>query len=186
VKKGGRKMLIIIITVISVVLIPFVGAAIYAYYELEHGNFHQITNGEAYRSAQMNGTALEHCIKNYQIKSVLNLRGKFPDEKWYSDEIRVSSECGVKHFDLFLSAYRVLTPEETQTLMGIFETAPRPILIHCRGGADRSGLVSAMWKVIVDKSSKLDASKQLSIFYGHISLGPPAAMDRFFENWSHA
>jgi hypothetical protein len=57
-------------------------------------------------------------------------------------------------------------------------------LIHCFAGADRTGLVAAMWKVIVDKKLKTEAEKQLSIFFGHLLLGKTATMDRFFESWN--
>lgn len=168
---------------LSIVLIPLLGVAIYAFYEAELGNFYQITKGEAYRSAQMDGDDLKYYIDNYHIKSILNLRGKISNAKWYIEEMKVSAENKVKHYDIFLSAYREPTREETQILIGLFKTAPRPILIHCQAGADRSGLVAAMWKVIVDKESKIEAGKQLSIFYGHMPLGPASAMNTFFENW---
>ena len=173
----GRKKLF------SIILIPFLGAAIYAFYAAEQGNFYQITKGEAYRSAQMNGDELKNCINNYHIKSILNLRGKAAVENWYIEEMKVSAKYNVMHYDLFLSAYSEPTPEEIRILMGLFKTAPRPILIHCQAGADRSGLIAAMWKVIVDKKSKTEAGKQLSMLYGHMPLGPASAMDRFFENW---
>jgi undecaprenyl-diphosphatase len=122
-------------------------------------------------------------VYKYHIKSILNLRGKYLEEKWYTEEMKVSSEHNVRHYDIDLSAYREPTSEEMQILIGLFKSAPRPILIHCQAGADRSGLVAAMWKVIVDKQSKIEAGKQLSIVYGHMPVGPASAMDQFFENW---
>ena len=167
----------------GMVLLPLSGAVTYALYAAAQGNFHQITEGEAYRSAQLDGDELEECINNYHIKSILNLRGKAADEKWYAEEMKVSAKHGVTHYDLFLSAYSQPTPEMTRALMALLKAAPRPILIHCQAGADRSGLVAAMWKVIVDRESKMAAASQLSILYGHLPIGPASAMDRFFENW---
>ncbi|MBI5748799.1 MAG: hypothetical protein HZA00_06685, partial [Nitrospinae bacterium] len=46
-----------------------------------------------------------------------------------------------------------------------------------------TGLVSAMWKVIVNKEQKSEAGKQLSLRFGHIPVGKTYAMDRFFHNW---
>ncbi|MGO9611667.1 MAG: hypothetical protein ACLPX5_01335 [Dissulfurispiraceae bacterium] len=57
-------------------------------------------------------------------------------------------------------------------------------LIHCKTGADRSGLVAAMWKTLIDKEPKDEAARQLSILYGHLSIGDTAAMDDFFEKWN--
>lgn len=176
-KVSGRSKLFIVFVV------PLLLGAIYAGYEWERDNFHPITEGEAYRSAQMDGDELRYCIEKYHIKSILNLRGKYLEEKWYIEEMKASSEHDVRHYDIDLSAYREPTPEEIQILIGLFKSAPRPILIHCRAGADRSGLVAAMWKVIVDKKSKTEAEKQLSMLYGHMLVGPAFAMDKFFENW---
>ncbi len=180
-KKGAARTMLYVI--LSIVLLPLATGALYALYEARQGNFHEITKGEAYRSAQMSGDELRQCVGRYRIKSILNLRGRMPGEKWYSDELRVSAETAVMHYDLLLSASSELSAEETRILRDLFRTAPRPILIHCQGGADRSGLVAAMWKVIVDRESKSKAGKQLSIFYGHMPVGPPSAMDRFFAKW---
>ena len=155
----------------------------YFLYMEEQGNFHAVTPGEAYRSAQLDKDELESYINNYHLKSILNLRGKNPDSDWYNEEVKVSSEHGIVHYDMALSASSELTPKEVQVLLEIFNSAPLPILIHCKSGADRSGLVSAMWKVNVDKISKAEAKKQLSIVYGHIPIGPTSAMDQFFEIW---
>lgn len=155
----------------------------YFLYMEEQGNFHPITHSEAYRSAQLDRDELEYYIKKYNIKSILNLRGENPNASWYTEELRVSTEQNVKHYDIALSASRELTNEEIQKLTDIFKSAPRPILIHCQGGADRSGLAAAMWKVIVDNEPKSEAGRQLSILYGHLPMGKATAMDRFFENW---
>jgi len=170
-----------VLSIISI--IPLFGSTFYAINQFEMCNLHAITKNEAFRSAQMNEEDLSNCINKYHIRSILNLRGEALGKKWYSDELKVSKKYNVEHYDLYLSAYRELTLVETRKLASLFKTVPRPILIHCQGGADRSGLVSAMWKVIVDKESKIDAGKQLSIWYGHMPFGEAAAMDHFFENW---
>jgi protein tyrosine/serine phosphatase len=156
----------------------------YAAYILKTGNFHEITQGEAYRSAQLDRDELQHCIKKYNIKTIVNLRGENPDQKWYREEMAVSKEFNVAHYDVSLSASLEPDGKDIRKLMEIFESAPRPVLIHCQAGADRSGLVAAMWKVIVDKETKTSAEKQLTIWHGHIPLGGTIAMDRFFEKWT--
>jgi protein tyrosine/serine phosphatase len=148
------------------------------------GNFHVITPSEAYRSAQLDDGQLTDYAKRYNIKSVLNLRGQHSGESWYDDEIAMSRRLDLAHYDVGLSSDHELTPAEVGQLMDIFRTAPRPILIHCQAGADRSGLVAAMWKVAVDKEPKAEAGKQLSIKYGHMPFGENQAMDRFFEKWN--
>jgi undecaprenyl-diphosphatase len=150
----------------------------------EQGNFHPITYGEAYRSAILDRDELEHYIQKFEIKSIVNLLGYHPNEPWYKEEIEVSVDHNVKHYDISLPATREPTDKEVRKLVEIFKNAPRPVLIHCKAGADRSGLAAAMWKVIVDKEPKSEAGKQLSILYGHIPIGKTIAMDQFFKNWN--
>jgi len=168
-------------------IIPFVALLIpLSYFSYLYGlssNFHTITAGEAYRSAQPDRDDIEYYIKEYGIRSILNLRGENSAEQWYINEIKVSAENDIKHYDVALSAGREPTEEETQRLIDVFKNAPRPILIHCMSGADRTGLVSAMWKAAVDKEIKTEAEKELSIWYGHIPIGKTTAMDRFFDRW---
>jgi protein tyrosine/serine phosphatase len=167
------------------ILMLSLGASYFLYMD-EQGNFHPITDREAYRSAILDRDELEHYIETYQIRSIVNLLGEHPRDAWYADERDVSERHRVKHYDISLDAHREPTKEELRELMIIFETAPRPVLFHCRKGADRSGLVAAMWKVIVNKKTKSEAMKELSILYGHIPVGKTIAMDRFFEKWDPA
>ncbi len=152
-------------------------------YEVENRNFHAITPGEAYRSAQLDRAELAYYIRKYEIRSIVNLRGKAMGEAWYTNEVDFSSKNRVAHYDVALSAYQEPNEKDVESLMEIFTQAPRPLLIHCQAGADRSGLVAAMWKVVVDKEPKAEATRQLSIFYGHLMIGKTAAMDNFFQKW---
>ena len=169
--------------VIIIVLLLFLSASYFLYVEVQ-GNFHPITHGEAYRSAQLDGDEFEYYIKKYNIKSIVNLRGENHEAKWYRDEIKVSAEHNVQHYDISLSSSSQPDEDEIRSLIEIFKNAPRPVLIHCQAGADRSGLSAAIWKVVVDKEPKSEAEKQLSIFYGHLPIGKTTAMDRFFQNWN--
>jgi protein tyrosine/serine phosphatase len=167
---------------IAILVILTLGAAYYFYLK-EQGNFHAITAGEAYRSALLDKDELEHYVNKYNIKSILNLRGENMAGQWYLDEVRISAEHDIKHYDISISARSPISDYNVQRILKVFKEAPRPILIHCQYGADRSGLVAAMWKVVVDKEPKAVARKQLSLLYGHIPIGPTAIMDRFFLEW---
>ncbi len=149
----------------------------------DSGNFHEITSGKAYRSAQLNKAQLEHFIKKYGIRSVINLRGGKKEARWYRDEITICEQYGIIHYDIPLSATREPKMEEVNQLIEIFRTAPQPVLIHCKDGADRSGLAAAIWKVVMDGEPEWEAKKQLSIFYGHMPIGKVTVLDQFFEKW---
>ena len=170
----------------AMVFIGFLGiiAGVRFWYLEEQGNFHPITPGEAYRSAQLDRDELEYYTRKFKIHSIINLRGQNVGESWYRQEIETSRNLGVRHFDLGLSAEKAPTPTELTELLRLFSIAPRPVLIHCQGGADRSGLAAALWKMVIDESSKSVAREQLSIRFGHMPFGPTQALDAFLENWA--
>ena len=169
----------------AVCLIALIVAARLWYLE-EQGNFHPITPGEAYRSAQLDRDEWEYYIRKYNIRSIVNLRGKNPGEPWYAEEIATSRKWAVSHFDLRLNSDKTPSSSEIKKSLEMFRLAPRPVLIHCRAGADRTGLAAAIWKIVVDGESDSVAGKELSIFYGHMPVGPTRVLDEFFDTWSSA
>jgi len=164
------------------ILILFIAAAYFIYME-EQGNFHVITPGQAYRSARLDRDELEYYLPKYNIKSILNLAGKKFSDHHYRDEIEVCRELNIVHYDLHLPADRKPSSHKIDRLITILKTASRPVLIHCKAGADRTGLAAALWKVIIDREPKSRAKKQLSIRFGHMPFGPTTAMDNFFTEW---
>jgi protein tyrosine/serine phosphatase len=155
----------------------------YVLYFEEQGNFHMITPGEAYRSGQLNGDELKYYIKKYNIKSVFSLRGGNANADWYREETKICIDNRVAYYSIALSARHEPSEKDIKEITEIFSSAPRPVLIHCKGGADRTGLVAAMWKVIIDKEPKSEARNQLSPMFFHFSIGKTASLDRFFEKW---
>lgn len=164
------------------ILILFLAAAYFIYME-EQGNFHVITPGQAYRSAWLDRDELEYYLPKYNIKSILNLAGSKFSDHHYRDEIEVCRELNIVHYDLRLPADRKPSSHKIDQLITILKTAPRPVLIHCKAGADRTGLAAALWKVIVDREPKSRAKKQLSLRFGHMPFGPTTALDNFFAEW---
>lgn len=168
-----------IVVVLLLLVITVLG---YVVFTICNANFHTIVSGEAYRSSQMNGSELEHVIQEYGIKSVLNLRGKNLTAQWYQDEITTSARLNVAHFDLSLGSGTSLSLEQMDGLVTVLRLAPKPVLIHCFGGADRSGLASALYCYAIDRESPAVADRELSIWYGHLPLIRPKviAMDNSF------
>lgn len=109
------------------------------------GNFHEVVAGQLYRSNQPSSEQLVRYTGDNGIKTVINLRGENESEDWYKDEIKTSRELGLTHIDFGMSARHELDMTKVNQLVAIMRDAPKPILIHCKSGADRTGLATALY-----------------------------------------
>ncbi|WP_245419637.1 dual specificity protein phosphatase family protein [Phyllobacterium salinisoli] len=148
------------------------------------GNFHTIVAGEAYRSAQPTSAEIDAYAKQYGIKTIINLRGASPNAPWYKAETAEAAKLGITHIDFNMSAGKQLSKARAEQIIAVLDKAEKPLLIHCKAGADRSGLVSALYLAAVRKTGEAAAERQISIRYGHFSLPfiSTYAMNRTFES----
>jgi len=133
------------------------------------GNFHAVIPGQLYRSAQPSGAQLEDYVRHYGIKTIVNLRGR-GDAKWYQEETAAAQRLGVQHIDFGMSATKILSVDKAMDLIDIMKSAPRPILVHCMSGADRTGLFSLIYSREVAGLPEDEAQWQLSFLFGHIGV----------------
>lgn len=163
---------------------PVLALGIYALYQVATHNFHAVVPGQVYRSGQMDGVALQRAVQAHGLRSILNLRGS-NNAGWYRDEVATAAELNVPHFDRSLSSGQELTLAEMDDLVKLLRGAPKPVLIHCQGGADRSGLASALYEVAITHRAPGAAGGELTFWRGHVPLLRPRvlAMDRSFWNY---
>lgn len=117
-------------------------------YMLLRNNIHTVSSGAIYRSAQLSPSRLKRLIRADHIRTIINLRGANPKMDWYRDEVSVSQAMDVQHYDIRLSSTHLPASKQLRRLVELFQTAPKPILLHCQGGADRTGFASAMWLLL--------------------------------------
>jgi undecaprenyl-diphosphatase len=130
-------------------------------------NIHVVEEERIYRSAQLDPETLGRFIEEHGIRSILNLRGRHPDSHWYQQETAVAQEHGVILYDRKLSALKPVAPETLDEIADCVDRAPKPLLIHCEGGADRTGLVVSAWLFASRHLPANAAAGQLSLRYGH-------------------
>ena len=150
-----------------------------------NGNFHTVVEGQFYRSSQLSPAALETYIREYGIKTVLNLRGAALGRKWYDDEQETTKSLGVAMVDFGMSATKPLTTDRATELVAVLKNAQKPILVHCLDGADRTGLVSVIYASQIAGENEKTAEGQLTPLYGHFGVplvSPTFAMDSSWEN----
>ena len=177
----GRKWLRNGATAISITVLGLGG---YLGFLQLSGNFHTVIAGELYRSAQPTTSQLERYARDYGIRTIVNLRGASRNATWYSDEISTARRLGIKHIDFSMAASKGLTAAQADQLVALLKDAPKPILIHCQAGADRTGLVSVIYSQRIAGIPTEKAERQLSLYFGHVGLPHVSntyAMDRTWE-----
>jgi hypothetical protein len=145
-------------------------------------NRHVVAAGALLRSAQPSAGELSSLLERHDARSVLNLRGARPGAAWYDAELALSARAQVEHVDFELSASRDVPPAQAAELVALMARLPKPLLVHCEGGADRSGLAAALYRYSILHDPPQLAAAELSGWFGHVPWLRPgvAAMDRSF------
>ncbi len=110
--------------------------------------FAPVSEGILYRSAQPNKDQLKKLIKNYRIKTVINLRKpeECRNDPRCKDEREVTLKEGIKLINFPISA--VPTLDELQRLVTILcDPQYYPILVHCELGRTRTGAAVAAYRI---------------------------------------
>jgi protein tyrosine/serine phosphatase len=144
-------------------------------------NVHDVVPGTVVRSAQLSPSRLQRLIEDRKIASVLNLRGEHLGADWYDRERAVTQKEHVEQIDFGLSGSRELSAEQADALVRLMKSAPKPMLIHCQAGADRTGLASALYLYAIERDTPERAGEALSVRYHHFKFLPTGAMDRSFD-----
>ncbi|HEY1612231.1 MAG TPA: hypothetical protein VGF97_00890 [Rhizomicrobium sp.] len=110
-------------------------------------NFHWIVRGEAARAAQAHIGFLGRLLKHHRIRAVINLRGSNPSYGWWRYETGVCEGLGVTHLDAKLNSRQLPTRRMLLDLLDAFDHLPRPFLMKCSGGQDRTSFAAAMFVI---------------------------------------
>ena len=144
-------------------------------------NFHKVDEG-VYRSAQLTPWRLKKIIKKYGIKTIINLRGNNKNYL-YQREKEICEEIGVDYYTVALlsrSPERI-RKEELEKLVNILKTAKKPILFHCKAGADRTGFVAVLWHILKGRDKKWAIDKELRLKYLYLPWSKAGKIKKVFE-----
>jgi uncharacterized protein (TIGR01244 family) len=130
-------------------------------------NFHSVTPGRFYRSAQMPRDALAETIREHGIRTVIDLRlnEDAPDESG-TTEAETARRAGAVYRHVPFSSSRVNQRASLLALLAAYRETPSPILVHCSSGTHRAGVASAIWLIEQAGWPPERAAEQLSMKYG--------------------
>jgi protein tyrosine/serine phosphatase len=117
-------------------------------------NLNQVTPF-LYRSAQPDSGGFMNMAKTLKVKTVIDLRESQTDAAYLGDS-------KIKPFYVPMNALRITNEQIIQALTLIkAHEGEGPILVHCQHGADRTGVVIAMYRIIYQGWSKQQAIDEM-------------------------
>ena len=144
-------------------------------------NIHALIPGKVYRGAQLDAAGLRSLVKQHGIRTIVNLRGTCYPQDWYVEEAATAQELGLALEDIGFSAARWPSHHEMRRLVEVLDQAEYPWFLHCRHGADRTGMASVIAVLLAGDTSYVEARRHMSLRYGHAPIGRTTSLDRFFE-----
>lgn len=161
-----------------------------AYMELmlvDHGIFRLIylnrhrISPEAWRAAQPAPHQIAR-IAASGVRTIVNLRGP-RDCSSYALEQAACERHGIRLVNYQVRSRAAPTVAEVKGAAELFERLEYPILMHCKSGADRAGLMSALYAHLRLGQPIEVARRQLALRYGHIRQADTGVLDYFFDRY---
>lgn len=135
-------------------------------------NFHKISS-DVFRSEQPSAKQMQYLDK-LGFKTVINLR------LWHNDQDEIKN-TGISEVWIKLRAGNIIDEKVIEILQAI-RKSPKPILIHCWHGSDRTGVIIAMYRLVFQNWTKEQAINELMQpeFGHHYNVYPNIV--RYIEN----
>lgn len=140
-----------------------------------------VVHAKLYRAMQ----PLPHQIRHAQkrgIKTIINLRGRRNCGSFYLEE-DFCRQLGLPLINFPSHSRRPPTRDFITNAKAMFEAIEYPALMHCKSGADRAGLMAALFLVLHEGRPVEEALRQLSWRFGHIRQARTGVLDYFFQSY---
>ncbi len=116
-------------------------------------NLHKVSDA-LYRSAQPTAEGMRN-LKELGVKTIINLRS------FHSDRGEIG-ETGLGYEHIYMKAWHPEEKEVVRFLQLVTDPDRTPVLVHCMHGADRTGVLSAVYRVAVEGWTKDEALRELA------------------------
>ncbi len=106
-----------------------------------------------YRSAQPTAEGIRN-LREQGFETILNLRSL------HSDRAGIG-ETGLAYEHIRMKAWRPTEAEVVRFLQIVCNPRRQPVLVHCQHGADRTGAMCALYRILVQGWSKEEALREM-------------------------
>ena len=152
----------------------------HGFLRLRFANRHDIGGG-MYRENQPSPKRIAQLAAE-GIKTIINLRGESP-KGFYWLEKEACEQHGIKLINFRMYSRDVHSVEAILGARDLFESICYPAVMHCKSGADRTGIMGVLYKHFKMGEPISEAMEQLSLKYLHIKQGKTGMLDFFFNEY---
>lgn len=117
------------------------------------------------------------------IQRVVNLRGA-SDRGPYLYEAAACRAEGLELIDLPLISRKAPDRAMLLALVDLLTELEPPVVLHCKSGADRTGLAVALWRILRQGDNVAEASRALSWLHGHNPRGRAGLMGQILRDYA--
>ncbi|GAN52806.1 tyrosine-protein phosphatase [Tanticharoenia sakaeratensis] len=150
----------------------------HAIFRLPWSNLQVVIPGRVYRCNHPTPARLARLTRRLGLKTLVNLRGK---RDCGSDALsrRAAADLGLAHLDMAFESRGAPHRDRILRFEAMYRTIGMPMLMHCKSGADRTGLAAGL-VLMFEGGTTQDALRQLSWRYGHFNRSRTGILDAFF------
>ena len=152
----------------------------HGFLRLRFANHHPIGGG-MFRENQPSPNRIAQWAK-MGIKTNVNLRGESP-KGFYLLEKEACEKHGITMVDFRVFSRDTHTPEKIRGAKELFESIEYPAVMHCKSGADRTGIMGVLYRHFHMGDSIEKAMEQLEFKYLHVKQGKTGMLDFFFKDY---
>ena len=116
------------------------------------------------------------------IRTIINLRGNRVCGSYFMEQ-QLCKELGIELVNYQVRSRAAPSKDELRGAKELFERIEYPMLMHCKSGADRAGLMSVLYSIWQLDMPVDQALKQLHWKFGHIRQADTGVLDYFFERY---
>lgn len=141
-------------------------------------NFHEVAPG-VFRSNHPDHARLERYAAR-GIRTILTFRGEVT-KPFHRLEEESCARLGLDLHRIRMAARQAPRREALLSLLDFFDSAPRPFLMHCKSGADRTSLASALYLIHAEGASVAEARRQMAPRYIHFRWTATGILDEVLD-----
>jgi protein tyrosine phosphatase (PTP) superfamily phosphohydrolase (DUF442 family) len=150
----------------------------HGFFRMVYLNLHPVS-ARAWRSAQPTPYQIR-ALARRGLRTVVSLRGGQSFGSLPLEE-EACREAGL-NFETFVMRSRAIPKvDEIRALKALFARLEYPVLFHCKSGADRAGMMAALYLVLHEGRTVAEARRQLHLRFGHVRHGKTGVLGAFFD-----